>query len=221
MLKKSLIFPQLYDKLTLSKKEVSLSKLQAEFIYFFLKETEITKTLEVGFCYGCSTAYIISATQSKHYAIDPHQELAWKNEGIKNLQGLDLYKYLILEEDFSHNALPKLIKEGVDIDFAFIDGDHKFDTIIIDFFYVDLLMNIGGYILLDDNWMPSTQLAIEWIRTNRSDYQEIELPANVESIPYRDNYSNLVMFQKVGLDERQWDHFKDFYPGELKNKYEL
>lgn len=195
------IFPDFYESLELPVPLISVSKTEGQYIYSFLKEKEIKTTLEIGFCYGCSTAYIISATQHTHYAIDPHQEEVWNNVGLTNIKKLGMDKYLILEEDFSHNALPKLLKEGVKVDFCFIDGDHKFEAIILDFYYCNLLLNEGGYILFDDTYLRSTQVVGEWIKKNRADYKHVQTPSNVE---------NFIMFQKIGKDERDMEHFVEF-----------
>lgn len=192
--------PDIYDKLYLPEGNSSIPKKQAEFIYSFLKDKNIKKTLEVGFCFGCSTAYIMSATLSPHYVIDPNQAGQWKNSGIKNIKALKLDKYLRFENDFSHNALPKLLKKGIKIDFAFIDGMHLFDYIMVDFFYIDLLLNNNGYVLFHDKWMRSTQMVAEWIKTNKTNYRLVEVPVK-----------NLILFQKLNEDTRYWNYFEEFY----------
>ncbi len=190
--------PNIFEKLELPEKNSSISKSQGEFIYSFLKDKNIKNTLEIGFCFGCSTAYIINATKSKHIVIDPYQKEIWKNIGLKNIVKLGYKKFLRFENDFSYNILPKLFQEGKRIDFAFIDGSHLFDYIMIDFFYIDLLLNKNGYVLFDDIWMDSTKSFESWIKTNRNDYKLIK----------KDD--NLLLFQKINYDERKWDHFIKF-----------
>jgi len=194
----------LYEQLTLPDKPISISKEEGEFIYSFLKEKGIKKTIETGLAFGCSTAYIISATLSPHYAIDPFPE-DFDNLGLKNIKKLKLEKYLRFEKDFSHNVLPRLLKNGVNFDFAFIDGDHKFDGAFIDFYYIDLLLNQKGYVLFHDTWLRSIQLVTKWIETNKPNYILVKTPL-----------SNLRMFQKIkklqiGESDRRWNHFKEFY----------
>lgn len=100
----------------------SITEKEGEFIYSFLKEKNIKNSLEVGLAYGCSTAYIISATQSYHYAIDPFQD-QFDNLGLKNIKTFKLDKYLKFENDFSHNVLPRLLKDGVKIDLLLLMED--------------------------------------------------------------------------------------------------
>ena len=60
---------------------------EAEFIYDFLKEKGLTKTLETGFAYARSASHIVAATQSKHIAIDPFQD-HYQNLGKENMKAL-------------------------------------------------------------------------------------------------------------------------------------
>jgi predicted O-methyltransferase YrrM len=202
--------PNIYDKLDIPARLTSLSKVQAEFIYLFLKENGIKKTLEIGFCYGCSAAHIIAATRSVHYVVDPWQKEVWNNQGKKNLKTLKLNRYLKLLPEQSHSALPKLLDKRKKFDFAFIDGDHKFDTVMIDFYYVDLLLNVGGYILLDDVELIGIKRVIDWITTNRLDYTRITLPPNPINGDPDNSYDRLALFQKTKVWEREWNHFNDF-----------
>ena len=172
---------------------------EAEFIYSFLKENGITATLEIGFAFAKSASHIIAATQSMHIVIDPFQE-NYQNLGLENIKSLGFERYLTFHNDYSHSILPQLVKETQQFEFIFIDGDHKFDGEFIDFYYADLLLKNGGYILMHDTWMRSTQLVASFIRTNRKDYKCIKTPLR-----------NFVLFKKDGSDCRNGMHFKEFY----------
>lgn len=205
-----------YEKLEIPKnnRNTSISKKEAKFIFKFLQTKRISRTLEIGFAYGCSTAFIISATKKPHFVIDPFQS-QYHDLGLKNIKKLKLNKYLHFIKDFSHNALPTLIKKKMLFDFVFIDGGHKFDEIFVDFYFVDLLLKKGGYVLFNDAWMRSTQLVASWIKTNKSNYEIIKL---------KDVPNNFVMFKKMKGDKRQWYHFEEFYNRKSvasHNKYKL
>jgi len=49
-----------------------------------------------------------------------------------------------LVEDFDYYALPRLLANGCRADFAYIDGWHTFDHAMLDFWFIDKMMNIGG-----------------------------------------------------------------------------
>jgi len=174
---------------------------EGKYIYSFLKKSKISKTLEVGLAYGVSAAYIISATKSVHCAIDPFQDSLYDGLGIKNLKELGLDKYLSFKNDYSHNVLPALFKENKKFDFIFIDGDHKFDSVFIDYYYSDLLLKKQGYIIFHDvAHLPAIKAAVSWVKNNRKDYSFIN-----------SKVANLAIFQKNGLDDRKWDHFCPFF----------
>ncbi len=173
---------------------------EARFIYDFLKEKQLKRTLETGFAYAKSASHIIAATDSLHIACDPFQE-KYQNLGLKNIEKLGMTDKLHFYPDFSHNILPALYKEkDKQFDFIFIDGDHKFDGELIDFYYADLLLVQNGYVLLHDTWMRSTRLLMSFIHHNRKEYKKIETPLR-----------NFALYQKTGNDTRNGMFFKEFY----------
>jgi predicted O-methyltransferase YrrM len=176
----------------------AISKIEAEFIHTLVARLQPRATLEVGMGYGCSAAYIISAACVTHYAMDPLQA-EYHHLGLKNLEKLGLAVHLKFFPEYSYAALPRLVSQGLKVDFAFIDGGHRFDDIFIDFYYVDLLLEKGGHILLHDAWMRSTQTAASWVRRNKSSYEVVPTPLK-----------NLILFRKVGEDTRPWNHFRGF-----------
>ncbi len=181
--------------------DIAITKEAGEYIYNFLKEKNIKRTLEVGFAYGCSAAYIISATGSKHYAIDPYQYI-FENAGKKNIEKLALSQFLDLKEEMSQFVLPKMYEEGVRVEFAFIDGGHLFDDTFVDFYFADLLLEENGYVLFHDYWMPSTKTVLSWIENNKKNYEIIEV-----------GVGSLIMARKLRNEERNWDHFEPFTVG--------
>ena len=174
---------------------------EAAFIYEWIRQHGLRRTLEVGFGYARSAAYIMSATGGPHIAMDPFQA-SYNHLGLKNAERLGLTPRLDFRHDYSHNVLPQLVKENRRFDFIFIDGDHKYDGILVDFYYSDLLLDHGGYVLLHDTWMRSTQLVTAFIRRNKRNYRYVKTPLR-----------NLALFQKQGEDTRTWMHFREFYTG--------
>ncbi|MDP1794553.1 MAG: class I SAM-dependent methyltransferase, partial [Acidimicrobiales bacterium] len=99
--------------------------------------------------------------------------LGWRGIGLANLGRAgygDLVEHL---DNPSHLALPNLIRDGVEVDFAFIDGWHTFDYVLIDFFLVDLLLAEGGVVAFDDAKDPAIRRALRYILSNRH-YEVIE-----------------------------------------------
>jgi predicted O-methyltransferase YrrM len=149
---------------------------EGEFLSKLVKEQIPRRSLEVGFANGIATLYICSELQNQeirdHIVIDPNQSTEWKNVGVANLEraGIDFCRVL---EKPSEIALPQLLEEGKKIDFAFIDGWHTFDHALMDFFYIDKMLNINGLVVIDDVSYPSLNKLMRYIFSNFSNYEYV------------------------------------------------
>jgi hypothetical protein len=127
--------------------------------------------MEIGLAYGLSTLCICEALAKvggrRHIAIDAFQSTIWNGIGIHNVHAAGFSNLIELREELSQDALPRLFAEGVKVDFAYIDGTHTFDQKIVDFFYVDRILNVGGVIAFDDCDWPSIHQVCRFIATNR------------------------------------------------------
>ena len=66
-------------------------------------------------------------------------------------------------------------------DLGFIDGYHTFDHTLIDFFYLNRMIRVGGMIVIDDANFPSIRKLIRYLR-NYPAYQLVHLdPADIDS----------------------------------------
>jgi predicted O-methyltransferase YrrM len=141
----------------------------------------IKVSLEVGLAYGVSAMYICEALREvgadRHIVLDPFQDEQWKGVGLHNLT-LSGYADMVRFEPLpSAVALPRLIEEGVRVDFAFVDGFHTFDHTLVEFFYVDMLLRTGGILAFDDADWPSIQKLLRFILTNRAYSVHAALPS--------------------------------------------
>ena len=128
---------------------------------------------EVGLAYGVSTLYILDAMKDhgdgQLIGMDPAQhDQTWQGAGLHNLQRASLADRYVFHEEASQLVLPRLAAEGIRIQFAFIDGWHTFDHTLVDFFYLDMMMDVGGVMVLDDVGYPALQRLAHFIVTNRS-----------------------------------------------------
>ncbi|MCH9013660.1 MAG: class I SAM-dependent methyltransferase, partial [Proteobacteria bacterium] len=120
--------------------------------------------MEIGCAFGLSSLHICSALSGRgaahHVIIDPFQQKHWHGIGIANLRraGFDFFEHI---EEPSEFALPALAREqSGTFDMVLIDGWHTFDHTLLDFFYANRLIRVGGYILVDDCNMPAVNRAI-------------------------------------------------------------
>jgi predicted O-methyltransferase YrrM len=102
------------------------------------------------------------------------------------------------KNDLSIHALSDLIRDAAKFDFIFIDGNHRFDDVIVDFYLSDHILKPGGLITFDDMWMPSIQAAVSFVLNNR-DYELV--PQSVW---------NMTVIKKKRNDVRDWRHYIDF-----------
>jgi predicted O-methyltransferase YrrM len=142
---------------------------------------EVLNTLEIGLAYGISTMFICEAHRDHaggmHVAIDPFQKSYFQNIGIRNVESAGLSGFLEFMELPDWLALPDLVKQGRKFDMVFIDGLHHLDAVLLDFFYGDLLLPPGGYMVFDDSSYPGVHQTIDYILAKKS-YEEIERSFN-------------------------------------------
>lgn len=197
-----------------------------------IKEHKLDRTLEIGMAYGLSTMFICQAHRDKgsgsHIAIDPFQSTYWKSIGLLNIEKSGLSDILKFYQGLSYEVLPQLLAQDK-IDFAFIDGSHHFDYTLVDFFYIDKLLEVGGYVVLDDIWMPGVRKVLYYILQNRA--YEVVKTQNNENVgvrikrltkrflqnPLERNYrgvkftpGNICVLRKISEDEREWDFYRSF-----------
>jgi len=130
------------------------------------------KTLEVGMASGVSTLAIMGAHSGHHTAIDPNQTCdgsdGWQGVGLTAVRNSGLEDRFTLLKESSHLALPRLLGEGQEFEFIFIDGWHSFDYTFMDIFYSDMLLRDGGILVVDYWGMP--QVALGGIRNQIPDH---------------------------------------------------
>ena len=168
-----------------------------------LDEENAHWTLEIGFAYGISSLYFCEAVTRHgggcHTAIDPLQQEAFHNVGLANIRRAGYEQVFRFFPSPSHDVLPVLLAAKERFQVIFIDGHHVFDYAMVDFFYADKIINVGGVIVLDDIWMSSIQQLFAFVTTN--------LPYRVE----RPNETgNLRLLRKCNNDHRPWDFHRRF-----------
>lgn len=198
-----------------------------------IQQNHLERTLEIGMAYGLSTLFICQSHHDKgsgsHIAIDPFQKTMWKSIGLLNIERAGLSEKLQLFEEFSYKVLPQLLVDGKKIDFAFIDGSHQFDYTLVDFFYIDKLLEIGGYMVFDDIWMPGIRKVVYYIlrnmgyeivkthsniswqkRLERSTRRFLQNPLERDDKGIRFLPLNICVLKKISEDDRPWDFYRSF-----------
>lgn len=211
---------------------VATPKIIADFLYEYIQSYNSQKTIEIGMAYGLSSVAICQAHTDRgsgsHIAIDPSQSTKWKSIGKLNVAKAGLAQRLRVMEESSVTALPKLLAQGEKFTLAFIDGCHLFDYTLLEFFYLDMLLEVGGAIVFDDLWMPSIRKTVSFVLKNRA-YEILPLKSksglksrlertstrllqtqlNWES-GLKWSRENICILQKRAEDKRKWNFYRDF-----------
>ena len=151
-----------------------MPQAQAERLYDLVRHERPQLTLEVGLAVGLSTMCICQALidtgTGRHIAMDPFQT-RYDEAGLRHLERAGLRNLVEFHEESSHRVLPQLEAANTRVDFAFIDGGHLFDFTLLEFFYIDRMLKVGGLIAFDDMWMPAVRKVVRYAVSNR-DYRE-------------------------------------------------
>jgi predicted O-methyltransferase YrrM len=171
----------------------------ADEIMRLVREHGLTRTLETGMAYGISTLAIASVHQERgegsHIAIDPAQDNHFKGIGRLNVQRAGLEDRVRVLVERGDSALPRLRDEGVRLDFGLIDGRHLFDFALLDFFYIDRMLEVGGLVAFHDTWKPGVAEVVSFVSANRA----------YERLPQVDH--GLTVLRKLAEDTRKgWFH---------------
>jgi predicted O-methyltransferase YrrM len=183
----------------------AISLKQGAMINELMRTYSTERSLEIGFAYGFSTIWMLDALRSRntslHISIDPFEKSHYGGIGLYQVQRLASKTSFNWKNDLSIHALSDLIREAAKFDFVFIDGNHRFDDVIVDFYLSDQILKPGGLIVFDDMWMPSIQAAVSFVLNNR-DYALVPQPVG-----------NMTVIKKKRDDNRQWTHFNNFSVG--------
>lgn len=152
-----------------------ISREEGEFISKLVRENAVSRSIEIGCAYGISSLYICNALSERpnasHVIIDPYELTDWSGVGLCNLEKAGFTSYEFIEKP-SESALPALLESGRTFDFALIDGFHRFEHALLDFFYLDRLLNVDGLLLFDDARLPPVRKVLRYV-TKFPNYQLI------------------------------------------------
>jgi len=88
--------------------------------------------------------------QALHVAIDPFEKTQLGGIGLYQTARLPYSVKFEWIEDYSIHALSGLIKQKAKFDFIFIDGNHRVDDALMDFYLSDQLLAPWVIIAFDD-----------------------------------------------------------------------
>jgi predicted O-methyltransferase YrrM len=126
----------------------------------------------VGLGFGISTLYILGAMREsggeRLIGMDPAQyDSHWRGGGLHNIRRAGYEELYEFRGSTSQEVLAMMAGQRQRIQFAFVDGWHTFDHTLVDFFYIDQMLEPGGIVVFDDVGYPSIRRVCDFILTNR------------------------------------------------------
>lgn len=172
-------------------------------------------SVEIGMAFGTSSLAILQALEdtgqegARLVSIDPCQTKDWGGCGVEMVRRARLSSRHEFKQEFDYFALPDMLRAGEQLDFSYIDGWHTFDFTLLDFWYIDRMLQVGGVVAFNDCGFPAVDKVINFVQTHRK-YRELDvglprLEMTMPGLRHEDRY-----FQKVEAFEPNWNFFAEF-----------
>jgi predicted O-methyltransferase YrrM len=166
------------------------------------------RTIETGLGHAVSTLFICegllaNGSEGRHVAIDPHLPNSHVDSGLRTLEQAGVRELVEFHGEGSEVTLPRLLAEGRRFDLAFVDGNHRFEGVFLDFVYCGRLLEPRKVVFADDAQLPAVRRGAAFCVEN--------LDWTVEEEGREGGHAWLVM--RTGPPEafhRPFDSFVDF-----------
>lgn len=204
----------------------SVTTAGGAFIRDLCQAEHATRSLEVGMAWGLSTLFILEALAENgagpgaHVVIDPFQTSRWHGAARRSVRAAGAAAMLEFHEERSELLLPRLVAANRQFDFAFIDGNHRFDGAFVDLVFVDRLLKPGGVVVFDDVWFDPIYLVCRFAETNLGYTMVAAHPPRgpsrrpASSVRRLDSGRQMSAYRKPAQDaERGLFHFVPFFDG--------
>lgn len=160
----------------------SVTPERGRFIGDLCRAENATATIEIGMAWGLSTLFLLEALAANgappraHLVSDPFQSSRWHGAALRSIREAGAAEMIEFYEEPSEMVLPRMVTNQRVFDFAFIDGNHRFDAVFVDMIFVNRLLRPGGVMVLDDAWFDPVDLACRFAETNLGYIPVAEFP---------------------------------------------
>lgn len=188
---------------------VAISPEEGDALRRWVTRERAETTLEIGLGYGIAALHVCAGLidagggQPRHVALDPYQRSRFGDIGLQLLDEAGLGGLVEFHPRPSELALPAFLEQQRVFDFAVVDGNHRFDGVVLDLSYLGRLLRPGGIVFLDDYQLPGVARAVAFFVTN--------VGWLVEEVSPSDPLHQWVVLRiPTTPDERTFEHFVDF-----------
>jgi predicted O-methyltransferase YrrM len=188
---------------------VAVSPEEGESLRGWVVREGAKTTIEIGLGYGIAALFACSglreagAEGAAHVTLDPFQRERFGDIGLQLLDEAGFGDLVEFHARGSEFAVPDFLEEGRRFDLAVVDGNHRFDGVFVDLWYLGRLLRHGGIVFLDDYQLPGVARAVSFFVTN--------VGWQIEEISPEDELHQWVVLRTPATpDERSFEHFVDF-----------
>lgn len=140
----------------------------AEALYRTVCSYKPKRVLEIGMASGISTLSILTALAGNGEggtltSIDPFQSEYSDSAGIHHVKSAGFEQSHRLLEEFDYVAMPKLLAAREEFQLVYIDGNHAFENVVLDYFFADLMLPQGGLIGFNDCGWRTVHAAMRYV----------------------------------------------------------
>ncbi|MDP8948944.1 MAG: class I SAM-dependent methyltransferase [Actinomycetota bacterium] len=188
---------------------VAASAAEGEALRGWVIKEGATRTIEIGLGYGISALHVCegllanAGPTARHVVVDPYQATRFSDCGLQLLEEAGVAGLVKHHAEESQIALPRFLSEGRSFDFAFVDGNHRFDGVFVDLYYLGRLVRPGGIVFVDDYQLPAIARAASFFQRNLGWMLE-------EVSAWDDVHQWAVLRTSAVPDTRPFDHYVDF-----------
>jgi predicted O-methyltransferase YrrM len=188
---------------------VAVTPEEGESLRGWVAREHAARTIEIGLGYGIAALHACAgllagfAEEPRHVALDPNQRSRFGDVGLQLLDEAGFSELVEFHPRASEYALPDFLEEGRSFHFAIVDGNHRFDGVFLDLWYLGRLLRPSSVVFLDDYQLPGVAKAASFFVSNL-DWQLEEVS------PSDDLHQWAVVRTSANSDRRSFEHFVDF-----------
>jgi predicted O-methyltransferase YrrM len=156
---------------------VAIGPAEGEALREWVVKADARRTLEIGLGFAVSSLFICEGLLEngggRHVACDPFQfdgppkhHAGYEGVGVRTLEEAGVDDFVEFYPEESQIVLPRLLADGRRFDFAFIDGNHRFEAVFVDLADCARLLADGRIVFVDDTQLPGVRKAVDFWLAN-------------------------------------------------------